>query len=243
MTIQPHAPYHKGNSSPRPARAPIYAPTQLSAYSIPEIQSIKRNQQAIIRSDCLISPHSPKKISLRLREHTPLIRQRILIDHLVIARRIQDISRSRQFTAQILARRIFRIEKRVRWCIRVDVFRETEGLRRSTAGDSARTNGCGAVASDFQTDVAVGFTAHHVEFDPGGWQEVAALDVANKACGKCDGCGFALGYGEAVVWIGGYRGGSLKDGVGLGARSAVGDVETSASAFVCRGSGIEEGFQ
>ena len=167
----------------------------------------------------------------------------MLINHLVIARRIQDIRRSRQFAAQNLARWVFRIEKRVRRCIRVNVFRETERWGRSITGNSARLNLGGAIASDFQTDIAVCGTAFHVQFYPGGWQEVAALDMANKAFGKCDGCGFAIGNGDALVWIGGYGGGSLEDGVGLGAGSAVGDVETGASAFVCHGSGMEEGFQ
>ena len=67
--------------------------------------------------------------------------------------------------------------------------------------------------------------------------------MANKAFGQCDGCGFALGDGDAFVGIGGYGGGSLEDGVRLGAGTAVGDVEAGAFAFVCRGSGIEKGFQ
>ena len=154
---------------------------------IPEAQSIKRNQQTIIRSDRLISPHPPRKINLRLRQQPLLIRQRMLINHRPIARRIQHPRRSRQFPAQILARRIFRIEQRVRGRIRVDIFREAERRGRSLARNSARTNLGGAIASDFQADVAVGGTVYHVEFDPGGGQEGAALDVADKAYGKSDG--------------------------------------------------------
>ena len=133
------------------------------------IRSVERNQQTIIRSNRLISPHTAKQISLRLRKHTLLIRQRMLIDHRRVARRIQDSRRSRQLTAQDLASWVLRIEQRVGRCIRVDVLRETERRGRSTAGNGACTNRRGAIASDFQTDVSVGFTAYHVEFYPGGW--------------------------------------------------------------------------
>ena len=111
----------------------------------------------------------------------------MLINDRGIARRIQDIRRRRQFPAQLLARWIFRIEQRVRRCVCVDVFREAERGRRSGASDGARTDLDGAIASDFQADVAVCGTVFHVQFYPGGWQEVAALDVADKASGKCDG--------------------------------------------------------
>ena len=192
----------------------------------------------------MVRPHTTEKVSLGLREHTLLVLQSVAIDHHVVPRGIQDPRRFCQCAAELL-RRVRGVEERVGRRPRDDVFGKAKHGRCAARGNGTGLDRDGAVASDLQTYVSVRCAGYHVQLHPCRWQEVAALDVAVKAGGECDGCRALRGKGDAFVWLRvyGVGGSAPEDGECLGVGAAVGDVDAGAFALVGCGSGLEEKLQ
>lgn len=122
----------------------------------------------------------------------------------------------------------------------VDVGREApDGLVVAGAGGLDRG---GAVASDFETDVPVGSARDHVELDPGGGEDGAALDVPDETGRECDDLGALGAEGDGFDGIRDDGPFPIEDGEGLGVGGFVLEDEAGASAWV-RVSGFEEGFE
>ena len=105
-------------------------------------------------------------------------------------------------------------------------------------------DGGGAVAADFEADVSVRGAGDHVEFDPGGGEEGAALDVADEAVGEGDDFGVSTGDGNGRVGVRDDGPFALENGDGLGGGGGVFDDEACAVALVGAGlAGFEERFE
>ena len=131
-----------------------------------QIQSVKRNQDTIVRRYSLVGPHSSKKINFRLREDTLFVLQSVAIDHRISTGCIQNVFGFCQCTAELFAGWIRGIEKGVGGCARDDILGKAEDGRLAPATNGTGLDGSGTVTSDFETDVPVGCAWDHVQLHP-----------------------------------------------------------------------------
>ena len=135
-----------------------------------QMQSVERNENTIVRRYRLVGPHSPKKIDFGLREDTLFVLQSVAVDHRISTRCIQNACRFCQCTAELFARWIRRVEKRVGWCVRDDILGKPKDGRLTPATNGTGLDGGGPVTPNLETDVPVGCTWDHVQLHPCGRQ-------------------------------------------------------------------------